>query len=446
MRITVTRTIDVPDDLGSVNELEQLVREEGFSLMRELMADLWQRLQDQRLDANAYRCPKCGSERVWRVGERKAELLTAFGQVELARARVRCVACGSYSQPLAEWLEELGEHRASWFVQELQALAAASWPYQAAETIVERILFGEVSHEQIRRVGTAEGERVAQVLAEEATEVLATPIIEEEADPTKALNLALDGNWVRSRDNQAGMEAKVGVVYTGVELIGRNGEGERKRLLNRRYAATFQGSEHLGKLIYAEATKLDVEKASRLRLLGDGAGWIDTIGDEHFARAKRVLDLWHLERSLSRGLKAAISDPEELRLERRKLSALVRQGKGAEVLGELRALVDAKRESGKGQGDELKVPKELLETVTYVGRHRGAIIDYEAAKAQGEHLGSGAIEKAGDLAVNRRFKGHRGMRWWRKNADGILALRVIHLNGDWDSYWQNRRSHACKAV
>ena len=32
MRITITRTIDVPDDLGSVNALETLVREEGFEM------------------------------------------------------------------------------------------------------------------------------------------------------------------------------------------------------------------------------------------------------------------------------------------------------------------------------------------------------------------------------------------------------------------------------
>jgi hypothetical protein len=44
MRIPITRTRAVPDDLRSVNPLESRVREEGFALMRELTGTLWQRL------------------------------------------------------------------------------------------------------------------------------------------------------------------------------------------------------------------------------------------------------------------------------------------------------------------------------------------------------------------------------------------------------------------
>ena len=112
------------------------------------------------------------------------------------------------------------------------------------------------------------------------------------------------------------------------------------------------------------------------------------------------------------------------------------------MLGALRALVDERRQPQAQAPDLPAVPKELLETVTYVVGHQAAIIDYEADQELGEHVGSGAIEKTGDLAVNRRFKGHRGMRWWRKNADGILALRIVRLNDDWDAYWLKRRQQA----
>jgi hypothetical protein len=42
------------------------------------------------------------------------------------------------------------------------------------------------------------------------------------------------------------------------------------------------------------------------------------------------------------------------------------------------------------------------------------------------------VEKGVDLVVNRRLKGKRGMRWWRDRIDGIIALRVAHLNGEWE--------------
>src|SRR5579885_383278 len=215
MRITITRTIDVPDDLGGVNALETLVREEGFALMRELTGTLWQRLQEQSL-----RCSHCGRPDVERRGHKADRLLTAFGPVELPRQRVKCRACGASSQPMDQWLAELGDHRATWLVQELACLAGASWPYSDSEVIVERMLLGAVSHEQIRRVASGEGALVAKELEAEAHAVLEAPVFDEGEEDSRELNVVLDGDWIKSRDNPNGMEAKIGVIYTGVEKIG----------------------------------------------------------------------------------------------------------------------------------------------------------------------------------------------------------------------------------
>jgi len=437
MRITITRTIDVPDDLSSVNALESLVREEGFALMRELTGTLWQRLQEQHL-----RCSHCGSQDVERRGHKAYRLLTAFGPVELPRQRVKCRACGAYSQPMDQWLAELGDHRATWLVQELTCLAGASWPFGDAEVIAERMLLHAVSHEQIRRVASAEGALVAKELEAEAHAVLDSPVFEEGEEDCRGLNVVLNGDWIKSRDTPNGMEVKIGVIYTGVEKIGR----ARRRLVNRRYAATLKGSELLGKLVYAQASKLGVEKIGRLRLLGDGAKWIDSVGEEHFWRAQRILDLWHLERQVSRGLKAAIDDKAELTRQRATISQLIRRGQADQVLTVLRGRAAQTASAGGALGAGAQVPKELAATITYVAEHRQAIVDYEAEKAAGEHVGSGAVEKAGDVVVNRRFKGRRGMRWGRNNADGILALRTLHLNGDWDAHWQKRRKPQGKAA
>ena len=428
MRIAITRVIDVPDELVGVNALEAVVREEGFALMRELFSTLWQRFQ-----ALHWHCPKCGSREVEGAGEKTFDLLTAFGKVDLPRQRLACKQCGTIAKPLDDWLRALGEHRATWFVQELTCLAGASWPFEAAETIVERVLLGPISHEQVRQVSTAEGERVATQLAKEAQAVLEAPVMDKGEEDPQGLNVVVDGDWVKSRDNPEGMEGKVGVVYTGVAKVGKH----RRKLVNRRYAVTFNGSDLLGKLVYAEASKLGVEQARRLRLLGDGAAWEETIQAEHFHRAKRVLDLWHLERRISRALQSVCaSQPDELTLHREKLRCWIRQGKAEETLAELRGLAERYRE----------VPKELAKTIGYVERHRSAIVNYEADLATGEHVGSGAVEKAGDLVINRRFKGRRGMRWWRKNADALASLRVLYLNGDWDQHWQQRRSPQPKAA
>ena len=64
----------------------------------------------------------------------------------------------------------------------------------------------------------------------------------------------------------------------------------------------------------------------------------------------------------------------------------------------------------------------------YLANQREWIVDAEMLLAQGEIVGSGAIEKGVDLVLNRRFKGRRGMRWWRATANAIVTLRTHSRN------------------
>jgi len=52
-------------------------------------------------------------------------------------------------------------------------------------------------------------------------------------------------------------------------------------------------------------------------------------------------------------------------------------------------------------------------------------------------VGSGAVEKTVDMLVARRFK-LRGMSWYDRNPANLLRLRLLKINGEWDSYWNNR--------
>lgn len=74
---------------------------------------------------------------------------------------------------------------------------------------------GPISHEQVRQVSTAEGECVATQLAKEAQAVLEAPMMDKGAEDPQGINVVVDGDWVRSRDNPEGMEGKVGVVSLG---------------------------------------------------------------------------------------------------------------------------------------------------------------------------------------------------------------------------------------
>ena len=78
-------------------------------------------------------------------------------------------------------------------------------------------------------------------------------------------------------------------------------------------------------------------------------------------------------------------------------------------------------------------PHERLdEFVAYLREHAPHIPDYAARRAAGQPVGSGAIEKGVNVVVNRRCKGQRGMRWQRRHAEGVVALRVALRNQEWD--------------
>lgn len=74
-------------------------------------------------------------------------------------------------------------------------------------------------------------------------------------------------------------------------------------------------------------------------------------------------------------------------------------------------------------------------------RQRSAIITYnqlgyKAALDQDLPIGSGRVESGNRSVIQRRLK-LPGAWWLKRNAEGMLAFRVIRANGLLDNYWQN---------
>lgn len=411
MQVTVTRTIQIPESVESINEIEGIILEFGRSVMSEVLSeafDLYQR--------SGWQCDSCGSTSITKEGYRPLKLFTLFGRVELRRRRVLCHDCGRYTQPQDHLLKC---HATAGFI-EMACLSAASWPYEQASGVLEKITGSSISHEQVRRLANSEGQKAAEKIHEEAEAVLQAKETEPQLE-VETLNIALDGGWTGSLDNKGGMEGKVGVVHWGSEQTGRG----RRKLQGRRYAASFRGSDMLGKLCYRQAFARGIESAERSAVIGDGATWISSIASEHFPKALRILDLWHLDHNLFRAFGSVPVD-ESMICDR--VRGYLRRGKLDEALRELQLMAYTYPES------------KIADFIRYLKNNASWIVDYESMKEEGYPVGSGAVEKGVDVVINRRFKGKRGMRWHRANADAIVSLRVIELNDQWDDYWQNRRA------
>lgn len=421
MQVTITRTIQIPDDARSINELEGRIHSFGLSLMRELLSQSWQNIQSLQRS-----CEVCGSEKTARWGYRAYTVMTVFGGVKLRRSRVRCVECGKLSQPEDSGLKEVESSRASAGFAELACMTGASWPYKQAADILEKITGDSVSHECVRRLTNKCGQDALEAQDTEAEKELS-----EYLEPPshrrgpEEVNVAVDGGWVRSRDNPKGMEGKVGVVYQGSEKVGEH----RRVLRERRYVATFGSSDVAGRLIYAEARRAGVECASRKSVIGDGARWISSIADEHFPDALRILDLWHLKRRVYKTVYGCVPCEDAGEVSAMLMDTLV-GGRADLALRQLDALSE-------------KYPADRLgELATYIRNNAEWICDYDQLRLQGYPVGSGSVEKAVDIVINRRLKCRRAMRWRRNNADRVVALRTLMLNDDWDTLWTRNNEHS----
>ena len=78
--------------------------------------------------------------------------------------------------------------------------------------------------------------------------------------------------------------------------------------------------------------------------------------------------------------------------------------------------------------------KKIFEAMTYVRNNLVWIANIPKVKG----YGSGPVEKTVDITVARRLK-KRGMHWHRGGANPLLKLRLLKLNGEWGSYWAQRR-------
>jgi hypothetical protein len=430
MYVTVSVKIDL-DATASLSDKERQIQEAGRAAMQ---AALKQAIQQREEEQQT--CPACGSGQLRSQGTKRRVLLTSFGRVEVPLKRVRCRSCGQRFRPAEACLEEVRGHLITPALRDLATLVGSSWPYQTAAGILTRLSGVRLSDERLRHLTTERGGTLARQQQAHAEQVLAdainpTLIRRERAERGSAapapeaewLHVGLDGGWIASREQAGGMEGKLGVVASQVEPVGTRG---RHRLSCRRYVATFGTAEEVGRLTYAAACDLGATEARQQVVLGDGAAWIKTQAEDHFPDAVHILDWPHLWRTVRAAVRALQPGQHAARRAWRKaqyevLLPLLWNGDHLHARQYLQQLRPASGE----------VPPALEEAIRYLETQQDWLGNYARWQEQGYPLGSGLVERAVALVITVRMK-KRGMRWKRANATAVVALRVHHINANWD--------------
>lgn len=429
MHITVSVTIDLPAT-AVIDSTELEILAAGRHAMRQALHAAAQVTQ-----SHIRACPTCASSSLHADGTDQRVVRTSFGRVVLPVLRKRCASCGLRFRASSAFLAPLGTDSVTPELARIAADAGSSWPYATAAHWLRDTVGADISPESVRHYTNRSGVSTAHHQQQEAQHLVETTASDiraaREAELAAPLGVAqspaaqvlveLDGGWIASRDTRHGMEGKVSVVATGSHRLGQ----DRQLLFPRRYAATFGSAEQLGTLTYAAATLLNATESPKQVVLGDGATWIKTQAAWQFPDAVKILDWPHLQRAVHKAIRAARPG----RKEKEERGRLYEEVGGALWEGNvdeaLKVLASVEGTDGGGRH------KRIEEVMEYVRGQGEWIGNYGAWQAAGYPIGSGAVEREVEIVLNRRMK-KQGMRWKRRNADAVVALRVERLNQTWE--------------
>jgi len=396
-------------------DLAQLEQTVG-GIVKSLGVGLLQRLVDQ--GRNGYQgtllpCSCGGSLRF--VGHRPREIHTVFGWITVSRAYYHCSSCRRSVVPY-DSASGLGVGSLS------PALA------KACGVLAVDVSFGETS----RKIQALYGEEVSDTTVERLVHQVGSVAIEQQEqerqrfqtqrqipvaqEQPQRLYVSVDGTTVPEQDGWH--EVKTGCIYWDDERFQRH----------QCYVGRFCTSEEFGWLVWLAACRHGLREALEVVYLGDGAPWVRTEHDRHFHPATFIVDWYHASKHV--------------------------WDCGKVLFGQAPALAEAwvkVRLSLLWEGQTRTLREDLQEQYRlHRGAKREALADlrrylstneeqmrYDLFRARGYDIGSGAVEGACHYVVGQRLK-QAGMIWSRAGSSATLALRICWLNGQWDSFWEQK--------
>jgi len=206
------------------------------------------------------------------------------------------------------------------------------------------------------------------------------------------------------------------MVFRDKDMIKRaNGD---HIIIKKEYMPFIGSADKFKKFVLDAAVRAGYGKAANIVIIADGATWIRNLCADIFPDGIQILDLYHLKENIySYGKYIFQDDPKQYIPWSEQVIDKIELGYVDEALTLIPELPD-------------KAPAGVVNLRTYIENNKEKI-DYPGYKAKGFFVGSGAIESANKIIVQRRLK-QVGMRWGVKGAQSILTLRAKEESGLWE--------------
>lgn len=353
----------------------------------------------------------------------KIKIKTKSGEIEIERSYYLCRGCNYTETPLDEVLEidKLPNKITKGCMVEIAYYGQNQNSFKAASEMIERVLKIEVSEETAREVTERLGKEIYEADTQRAQQVIENidklNFLEK---PKKViLYIMTDGAAVNTRvedeDGSTWRENKTVMVFTNKDMIKRKDESHI--IVKKEYCAYIGSAEDFKKYVIDVAVRNGYGTVEKVVILADGAPWIRNMCEEIFPEAVQILDLYHLVENVYTYAKYKFNqDTTKYTPWAETIKWKLEQGQAEEVLNEL--------------PEEEKTPTGVVNLRTYIENNKDRI-NYPEYKKQGYFVGSGAIESANKIIVQRRLK-QAGMRWSVAGAQYVLTLRAKVESGLWE--------------
>lgn len=334
-----------------------------------------------------------------------------------------CRDCGHSEVPLDETLALTGlfHKMTKELVLEVAFYGQNQSSFTDASAMVKRALGLEINKETVREVTEDVGRRVFEADTQKAEHLINNmhEIEMSEAKDDRVLYIMTDGAAVNTRiedeNGSTWRENKTVIVFTDKDMVRRNDGGNI--IIKKEYAAFIGSAEDFRGYVLNAAVNAGYGKIKKVVIIADGAAWIRNMAKELFPEATQILDLFHLKENIYTYAKYKFSQNEKEYVPwAEDVIAKLESGKADEALKQL--------------PEEEKLPAGVVNLRTYITNNIDKI-DYPAYKSRGYFVGSGAIESANKVVVQRRLK-QAGMRWSVDGAQSLLTLRAKVESNLWD--------------
>jgi hypothetical protein len=195
-----------------------------------------------------------------------------------------------------------------------------------------------------------------------------------------------------------------------------------------RFAATMAEAQQAGAVWLDCVKRAGAGAQTQIHCVGDGAAWIIEQAAQRFGeQGSYLIDFYHVSEYLA-AAGAVIAGPKAKAWIDKQQSRL-KENRVAQVIEALLPHIE------EAEVSEAEAPVRVCHR--YLTNHREQL-KYREAIAAGLPIGSGEVEGGHRYVVQERLK--KAGAWWKPdNARKMLALRVNRANGEWRSYWQQRR-------